>query len=160
MLDHSPEIVKGRCERTLSGNHVLSSHNDRVSVYVVVHGVVVSEAHSGWVEGHEGRVAVEGELFWVFVEFVDVILGLGHEREEFKLSSSAAGHAFEGELYEFDWGAHFLEIFVFVNPLLRDVIEIHIIYTSVLDYLIIVTVFSLWNRQRPTRFSVLAFNSK
>jgi hypothetical protein len=149
LLDHPPEVVDRDCERPLGGHHSFPSHRDHVRVYVVVDRVVVAETHAGGVEGHEGRVAVERELFWVFVEFVDVILGLGHEGQQFELCGCASGHAFEGEIDEFDGGAHLFEVLVLVNPLLGNVIEIHLINTDSSGYSINFTPSSPWTNHPP-----------
>ena len=81
MFHHSPEIIEGYCFWTLSGDGSFIVEGNPVCIYVVLDCVRGRETYASGLEGHKGGVAVEGELLGVFVEFIDVMLGLGHEGE-------------------------------------------------------------------------------
>lgn len=84
VLDHPPEIVETVCQGALRGDASLPFQLNHIGVDVILHFLMVGvrdEPCSCGIKGHKACVAIKRELFWVFVEFVDVVLGLGHECE-------------------------------------------------------------------------------
>jgi hypothetical protein len=63
----------------------------------------------------------------VLVKFVDVLLGLGHVGEDFEFGAETAFHFLEAEGDLLDGGAHLFEVLVLVHPLLRNVIDVHLL---------------------------------
>jgi hypothetical protein len=101
MFDHPPEIVEAVGEWSLSGHAPLPLQLYHIGVDVILHFLMIrigDESCSGGIECHETCVAIERELFWVFVEFVHVVLCLGHECEQLELSGEAAFETLQSEV--------------------------------------------------------------
>ncbi len=128
LLDHPPEVVEGGFgDGSLGGDGALAQEVDEVGVYVVFDALLVTpEVHASGFEGHVLGVAIQFVLFWVFVEFVDVVLRLGHEGQQLELGGQTAVHAFESELDLLDLEAKVAKVFVFSLPLQRDVLVLHV----------------------------------
>ena len=129
LVNHFPEIFEGGGERSLGGDNSSALHRDEVGIDVVLDCFILRgrvEADPSGLEGEVGRVAVEVVLLRVFVELVDVLLGLGHVGKDFELGAQAALHLLEAEGNLGYGGAHLLEVFVLVHPLLRNVIALHL----------------------------------
>jgi hypothetical protein len=127
MLDHPPEIVEAVAKWSLRGDAPLPFQLDHIGVYVILHFLMIGIGHescSGRIERHKTGIAVEGELFWVFVEFVDVVLGLGHECEQLELSGQAAFETLESEVDLRDFFGHLTQVLVLGLPLLGDVVVV------------------------------------
>ena len=114
----------------MGGDALLALNLDKVGIYVVFNVVLIllfPQSHPSLVEGHVLGVPVEFELLGVFVELVDVLAGLGHEGDELKLCGEAPFHPFEPEFNGCNFLAEVMQILVFCQPLLRNVIIVHIL---------------------------------
>ena len=90
LFNHSPEVVNCNGEGSLGRYYFFLLDFYHICVDVVLDGVFLSQFDSGWLEGHESGMSVQRKLFWVFVQFVNVLLGLGHEGQQLKLGAGAA----------------------------------------------------------------------
>ena len=127
MFDHPPEVVEAVGQWSLRGDAPFSFQFDHIGVDVILDFLMIGiggEPCSGRVEGHESGISIEGELFWVFVEFVDVVLGLGHECEQLELSGEAAFETLQAEVDLRDFLGHLTQVFVLGLPLLGDVVVV------------------------------------
>lgn len=127
MFDHSPEVVEAVGQRSLRGDASLPLQLDHIRVDVILHFLVIGiggQSRPGRIEGHESGVSVEGELFWVFVELVDVVLGLSHEGEQFELSGQTALETLQAEVDLRDFFGHLTQVLVLGLPFLGDVVVV------------------------------------
>lgn len=89
-FNHSPKIMKSRVHGSLRSNQSFSLNCDVICVNVILNsigGLIVSKFDSCWLKSHDVRISIETELFRVFIEFIDVILGFCHEFDHFKLAA-------------------------------------------------------------------------
>ena len=70
-------------------------------------------------------MSIERKLLLIFVEFVDVLLGLSHEGNQLKFSAAAPVHSLQLEVNLIDRSPHLLQIFILAHPLTRNVIKVH-----------------------------------
>ena len=96
-----PKIIETVSERALRSNRSLPIDLHHICIYIIFNALFIgfiSKPCSRRLKSHEGSIAVERELLWVFVEFVDMLLCLSHESEQFELGGKAALQALQTEL--------------------------------------------------------------
>ena len=71
-------------------------------------------------------MSVEGKLLLIFVEFVDMLLSLSHEGNQFELSAAAPVHSLQLEVNLLNRSAHLFQIFILIHPFARNVVKVHI----------------------------------
>lgn len=92
VLDHAPKVMETIGKRSLSGNAMLSFEFNHIGIDIILHFFILfalSESCAGGIKGHEAWIAIKGELFWIFIEFIHMVLCLCHEAKQFELCCQA-----------------------------------------------------------------------
>lgn len=87
-FDHAIEVVECGGERALSSYNFFALEFYDVGVDVVFDFVFLlfsCQDGFGGVKSHNMRVSVEGKLLRILVQFLEVVLGLGHESQNLEL---------------------------------------------------------------------------